>query len=149
MTSAYIPEALRQRVSEEARHRCGYCLTRETIVGAPMEIDHLHPRSLGGASEEGNLWLACSYCNEYKGNRVTAEDPESGRVVLLFNPRLDVWNDHFTWVESGARVIGKTDVGRATVTSLRLNRKTLVRARRYWIAAGWHPPAVDGPESSL
>ena len=143
MTSAYIPVPLRERISKQARHRCGYCLTQEAIVGAPMEIEHLYPRALGGNTVEANLWLACSLCNEYKGTRTTAEDPETGRIVLLFNPRLDVWSEHFAWVDSGARIVGKTAVGRATVRALQLNRRSLVRSRRYWVTAGWHPP---GPE---
>ncbi len=140
MTSAYIPSSLRQRISKQARYRCGYCLSQEAIVGAPMEIEHIFPRSLGGHTAEDNLWLACSLCNEYKGTRTTAEDPESGQTVLLFNPRHDSWNEHFAWVDSGARMIGKTAVGRATVRVLRLNRRSLVRSRRYWVSAGWHPP---------
>ena len=140
MTSVYIPRPLRQRISRQARNRCGYCLSQEAIVGAPMEIEHIFPKSLGGPTAEDNLWLACSYCNEYKGIRTTAEDPETGRIVLLFNPRLDVWNEHFTWVDSGARILGTTVVGRATVNALRLNRRSLVRSRRYWVTAGWHPP---------
>jgi len=36
----YIPKPLRERIAVQARHRCGYCLTSEAIVGAPMEIDH-------------------------------------------------------------------------------------------------------------
>jgi hypothetical protein len=28
-----IPRALRERVAEEARHRCGYCLTDQGVTG--------------------------------------------------------------------------------------------------------------------
>ncbi|MBI4675381.1 MAG: hypothetical protein HY741_27365 [Chloroflexi bacterium] len=41
MSQSYISTELRRQVAEQARHRCGYCLTREDIVGAPMEIDHI------------------------------------------------------------------------------------------------------------
>ena len=105
-----------------------------------MEIDHLIPRSLEGPTEEDNLWLACSRCNAYKGNRVAGEDPESGAMVPLFNPCTQLWNDHFAWSKSGILVSGKTDVGRATVGVLRLNRSSLVDARRAWVTVGWHPP---------
>jgi hypothetical protein len=33
MTAAYIPKYLRERVAEQARYRCGYCLNSEQIVG--------------------------------------------------------------------------------------------------------------------
>lgn len=140
MSSVYIPVALRRRVAEQSRHRCGYCLTQEIVVGRPMELDHLLPRSLGGPTTEDNLWLACSLCNEHKSNRVLVIDPQSGIQVRLFNPRKQRWQEHFEWAESGTRIDGTTDVGRATVAALRLNRPSLVLARGLWVAAGWHPP---------
>lgn len=51
MSSAYVPRGLRRRVAEQARYRCGYCLTREEIIGMPLEIEHLIPRSAGGPTE--------------------------------------------------------------------------------------------------
>lgn len=35
---------------------------------------------------------------------------------------------------------GATSIGRATIVALDLNRALLVRARAYWMSAGWHPP---------
>jgi len=136
----YIPKPLRERVAVQARHRCGYCLTSEAIVGIPMEIDHIVPRSLGGLTEEDNLWLACSLCNEHKGIRTVALDPLTGEMVPLFNPRRQVWQEHFAWTAEGDRIIGLTAIGRATVVALNLNRPSLVKARQVWVAAGWHPP---------
>lgn len=60
MSTTYIPKVLRERVTKQARRRCGYCLTQEKIVGTPMEIEHIIPESMGGATEEDNLWAACS-----------------------------------------------------------------------------------------
>lgn len=76
MSTTYIPKALRERVTDQGKRRCGYCLTREAIVGTPMEVDHIVPESLGGPTEEDNLWLACSLCNTYKGNRIAGADPQ-------------------------------------------------------------------------
>lgn len=61
-------------------------------------------------------------------------------MVLLFNPRSQDWNKHFAWTEDGEQIIGLTAIGRATVEALNLNRPTLVKARRRWVEAGWHPP---------
>lgn len=141
MTSTFISKKLRADVAARAGHRCGYCLTSEQIVGLPMELDHLIPQALGGPTTEANLWLSCSACNAFKGHRISALDPESGLAVRLFNPREQSWEEHFQWVESGARIVGRTAVGRATTKALHLNRSLLVMARRSWIAAGWHPPA--------
>jgi 5-methylcytosine-specific restriction endonuclease McrA len=90
MSTTSIPKELRQRVAAQANYRCGYCLTSEAIVGTPMEIDHLIPESLGGLTEESNLWLACSLCKDHKSNRISAPDPESGEVVRFFDPRRQV-----------------------------------------------------------
>ncbi|HEX3129851.1 MAG TPA: HNH endonuclease signature motif containing protein [Thermoanaerobaculia bacterium] len=127
-------------MAEQARYRCGYCLTQELVIGGPMEVDHLIPRAFGGPTEEDNLWLACSLCNDYKSNRVLVVDPATGTRVSIFNPRQEDWNQHFAWVEGATRIDGTTAVGRATVAALRLNRPSLVLARRLWVAAGWHPP---------
>lgn len=140
MSSDYIPVELRRRVAEQARYRCGYCLTREAVIGRSMEFDHLLPRSLGGPTTEDNLWLACSLCNDHKSNRFLIVDPETGLSVRVFNPRQQEWAEHFLWSEGATRIDGRTAVGRATVAALQLNRPSLVLARRLWVSAGWHPP---------
>lgn len=66
MSRDYIPRGLRDLVARTARHRCGYCLTQEAVVGTPMVIDHIVPESLSGPTEEANLWLACPLCNAHK-----------------------------------------------------------------------------------
>lgn len=141
MSRSYIPRTLRARVSARARYRCGYCLTAEAIVGTPMEIDHLVPESLGGPTEEDNLWLACSLCNEHKGNRVAAPDPLTGELVRLFDGRHDSWRGHFAWTPEGDRIRGLTATGRTTILALELNRPSLVIARRARVAVGCHPPS--------
>jgi hypothetical protein len=140
VSRTYIPTELRQRVAAAARHRCGYCLTAEEVVGMPMELDHLIPESLNGPTEEDNLWLACTLCNDHKGNRIAGTDPEAGQVVRLFDPRHQVWAAHFRWTEAGDEIVGLTPAGRATVAVLQLNRPIRVVARRLWVGAGWHPP---------
>ncbi len=93
MSRDYIPKALRERVAIQAGHRCGYCLTSSLLVGAPFEIDHILPESLGGLTEEDNLWLACPLCNGHKSNRIASLDPLTGEEVRLFDPRRQVWSD--------------------------------------------------------
>jgi len=66
-----------------------------------MEIDHIIPLSLGGPTEEENLWLACSLCNDHKIERIAGIDPETGEIVRLFNPRFQEWHAHFTWSPDG------------------------------------------------
>ena len=140
MSDAYIPKALREKITTQAHHQCGYCLTSEAIVGTPMESDHIIPQSLGGLTEEDNLWLACSLCNDHKSDRIAALDPLTDEIVRLFDPRQQVWQEHFAWAAEGDRIVGLTPVGRATVVALNLNRPSLVKARQAWVAVGWYPP---------
>lgn len=107
-----------------------------------MHIEHIRPRIRGGISDETNLWLACAWCNSYKGDKTHSVDPETGAEVPLFNPRTQRWSEHFRWSDDGAHIIGLTPTGRATVLALRLNNEFIVPARRHWIQAGWHPPEV-------
>ena len=105
-----------------------------------MEIDHSLPESLGGRTEEPNLWLAGSLCNDHKGDRVAAIDPITGEVSRLFNPSTQTWTEHFLGSAERDLVVGRTSTGRATVVTLNLNRPSLVRSRRAWVKVGWHPP---------
>jgi hypothetical protein len=73
--------------------------------------------------------------------QVVREDPQTGESVPLFNPRTQQWTDHFRWDESGTRIEGITDVGRATVSALKLNNSLIIKARTRWVMAGWHPPS--------
>lgn len=140
MSGLHVSKALRRKVAVQARHRCGYCLSAEVMTGIPCDVDHINPVSVGGQSEEDNLWLVCSPCNHRKSDRTSAKDPLTGKSVRLFNPRQDDWTDHFVWAVDGLLMVGTTAIGRATVAALQLNREMLMNARRRWIQGGWHPP---------
>jgi len=143
MSRPSLSPTLRQRVADTFDHRCAYCHTAQRIIGPLLEIDHIIPQSRGGSSAEENLTLACPVCNSYKSDSVDAFDPGSGGLSSLFNPRTQVWAEHFAWRDGGAIVVGLTGCGRATVAALRMNDAEVVAARRLWIAVGWHPPAED------
>jgi 5-methylcytosine-specific restriction endonuclease McrA len=59
---------------------CAYCTSRG---GSDMTVDHVVPRSRGGASIWENLVASCSTCNARKGNRT----PEEARMPLRRRPR--------------------------------------------------------------
>jgi hypothetical protein len=69
-------------VQEDARYRCGYCLTSQRLTAMPMHFEHILPRAAGGTSDEENLWLACPLCNGYKGIRTHYPDPETGEETV-------------------------------------------------------------------
>lgn len=135
-----ISQATRKRLAQQALFRCGYCLTQELVSGVPLTIEHLLPRAKGGGNEEENLWLSCRLCNEAKGILTDAIDPETGELALLFNPRLQHWAEHFSWVDGGTKVLGLTPTGRVTVFALSLNTEFRVCTRALWVEVGWHPP---------
>ena len=140
MSRTRISAELRQRIMEAARFRCGYCLTSQHIIGPMLEIEHYVPVSQGGASTEENLWVACPRCNSHKAGRVNAIDPETAVTQPIFNPRSDVWSEHFEWIEGGTVILGKTPIGRATAVVLQVNHPDIVMSRGLWVNAGWHPP---------
>jgi 5-methylcytosine-specific restriction endonuclease McrA len=86
-----------------------------------LEIEHPGLRALGGSDEESNLWLSCSLCNRYKGAQVEATDPLARDPLPLYDPRTNNWHEHFSWSADGAKIVGLTPVGRASVAALKLN----------------------------
>lgn len=136
-----ITEAIKVRVRERADNRCGYCLTQQKYVPWSLELEHVIPRAKGGSDDEDNIWLACRSCNLFKADQTEAIDSETQQLVPLFNPIKQNWTDHFRWSDDGLRIIGKSAIGRATVTALQLNNIYALTVRRHWISAGWHPPS--------
>ncbi len=135
-----ISEGLRQQIVLAADYRCEYCKSSSQITGIPLVIDHVLPRSLGGDDGSRNLAAACYRCNLIKGPKVDGDDVETGQPVSLFNPRIQVWGEHFAWTDGGRTMVGLTAIGRVTVVALQLNNDNLVMARSFWMAAGWHLP---------
>lgn len=131
---------LYRQLLHEAGPYCGYCRTSIRIIGQPLTIEHIVPVAKGGGSDIDNLWLSCRRCNQYKGVQMEAIDPESGAIAALFNPRFQVWSEHFFWSGNGTHIIGRTACGRATIAALRLNNDEIVSARGLWVSVGWHPP---------
>lgn len=129
------------RIRDAAQNRCGYCLSPQHLVMARLEIEHITPIARGGTDDESNLWLACPICNGHKSDKIGVVDPDTAQDVPLFNPRTQIWSEHFVWSTDGLRIIGTTSVGRATVIALRLSDDPdAVTVRSYWVLAGWHPP---------
>src|SRR5260370_29636986 len=125
-----ISRKLRDRVRRRARGLCEYCLSCAEFTGHDFMLDHVVPEGKGGTRDLSNLCWSGFWCNAFKQARTAAPDPRTGQPVALFNPRADPWHDHFRWSRDATRIIGRTAVGRATVKALRLNRPTLVVARR-------------------
>ncbi len=124
-------------VHERAVYRCEYCQTAQRVIGQAMHVEHIDPH---GGDHPDHLCLACASCNLSKARAISAPDPETGVIVPLFNPRTQVWSEHFTWEQNGQLVRGLTPTGRATVARLKMNLPRIVEARAIWVRAGVHPP---------
>ena len=123
-----------------ARGLCEYCRCPAHFTNAPFHCEHVQPREAGGEMTLENLAWACPWCNASKYTKTHAPDLQTGRVVLLFNPRRQRWARHFTWSEDFMTIIGRTTTGRATVEALHLNRPELLNLRRVLHTVGEHPP---------
>jgi coenzyme F420-reducing hydrogenase beta subunit len=139
MSKTAIPASWRQQLLAEWNRRCAYCQTTTFITGSRLVIDHIIPEAKGGRTILENLCVACHSCNEY--NLTEFADPASLENVLLYHPRKQQWSEHFTWSQDGGEIIGRTAIGRATITALNMNHLEIVEARRRWASVGWHPPS--------
>lgn len=134
---------LKRLVIYRARGCCEYCLSLRSFSASPFVIEHIIPESEGGRTEEENLCLACSGCNGHKHAATVGWDLVTEREHRLYDPRKDVWREHFAWSPDGSFIIGLTAVGRATVNRLRLNRDEVVNLREVLARDGVHPPDYD------
>jgi 5-methylcytosine-specific restriction endonuclease McrA len=123
---------LKELVRRRAGNACEYCrIPQDATPLISFHIEHIVSRQHGGTDEPATLALACDRCNAYKGPNLTSIDPDTKTVVSLFNPREDIWSDHFAI--RGGRMTGLTPKGRATVRLLNMNAPRRVELREAWL----------------
>ncbi len=128
----------RELVRQRARNVCEYCrLAQEHEAFATFHVEHIIARQHGGDDDPSNLCLACISCNLHKGPNIAGIDPETKKIVPLFSPRDEDWNELFDW--NGPVLIGKTASARATIKVLGINLAENVEHRRALIAEGVFP----------
>ena len=87
---------LKELVRRRAGNACEYCrIPQDATPLISFHIEHIVSRQHGGSDEPGTLALAGDRCNAYKGPNLTSLDPDTNAIVPLFNPRQDIWGDHF------------------------------------------------------
>ncbi len=140
MSQTYVPAPLRRLVKQRAGDCCEYCLVPQSAVFVGHEVDHIVAEKHRGETAEENLALCCAVCNKHKGSDLASIDPELGKIVPLFHPRRDRWNEHFHL--SIGRIEPLTSTGRVTVHLLQLNHPDRVCERTLMHDAGQiHVPA--------
>lgn len=118
---------LEEAVIRRAAGSCEYCQLPESASELPFHLDHIIAEKHGGPTDSANLAWACFSCNLRKGPNIAGLDAETRQLTRLFNPRTDVWAEHFEW--QGFRLLGKTPVGRATVAVLDINHEDAIAVR--------------------
>lgn len=134
MTGSYVSAALRREIIQRAAGRCEYCRYPADLALFSFEIEHIIAEKHGGATGSDNLALACPFCNRAKGTDLASLDPESGDLTPFFNPRSQIWGDHFRL--DGTEIVPLTAVGRVTVVILQLNHADRQSERAALIQAG-------------
>jgi hypothetical protein len=130
---------LRAHVERRAHGRCEYCHAPQLVCGYRFHVEHIVPVAHGGRDDAANSALACSACNLAKGSALTGVDPQTARRVPLFNPRKQIWVEHFAWAADRQTVVGLTPTGRATIAALDMNNALRKEGRLLWFAVGWLP----------
>jgi len=63
-----LSRALRAYIISRDASVCGLC--GQLVAPSEIDIDHIHPRSLGGSDDPNNLQVSHARCNRRKGARV-------------------------------------------------------------------------------
>ena len=131
--------SIRALVRSRARNRCEYCRLHESDEPLyPFHIEHIVSKKHHGSDDPRNLTWSCHECNLAKSSNLSGRDLVTGRAVLLFNPRRQRWKQHFRW--EGARLVGLTACGRATIDVLNINERERIDLRKLLVIAGLFPP---------
>ena len=107
-------------VAQRAGYRCEYCHAPAIVFNYRFDVEHITTAAHGGASHRANFALACRSCNGFKYSHRTGQDPLTGNEEPLFNPRREVWEQHFRIDLGTGEITGLTATGRATVARLRV-----------------------------
>ena len=93
---------------------------------------------------QSDLVITYLPCNRHKGSDLTSIDPLTGVITPLFNPRSQIWLEHFQL--EGGFILGLTTIGRTTVFLLQMNETSRLQLRQSLAAQGLYPnlpPKID------
>lgn len=133
---SYISSSLRKLVVHRAFFRCEYCKIPDLGFGIPFQVDHIRAIKHGGPTIISNLAYCCPECNRYKGTDLGSYLADESTIIRFFNPRIDIWEEHFMVVE--AAILPKTPNGQVTAVIFQMNaperilyRKALIEGELY------------------
>lgn len=130
MSVTYIPQAVRRTVRERAGDRCEYCGINESDTEFGCEVDHIISEKHMGKTEVDNLAFSCFFCNRNKGSDIgSVRSGEDTEIIRFFNPRTDVWADHFA-LDIQRHIVPSTDIGRVTARIFGFNVENRILERQ-------------------
>ena len=129
-----ISERIRHLVAQRANFRCEYCRLHADDLFLSFEIDHIIAVKHGGNNDLTNLAYACPHCNQHKGSDFATLLGDSKTIVILFNPRVHHWSEHFEAING--EIIPKTQIGQASVKIFQFNQPDLLIIRRILSESG-------------
>lgn len=140
MARPYISLDLRRLVAERADHLCEYCLIAAIDRLSGCQVDHIISLKHGGATTASNLCYACIFCNLQKGTDLGSINWQTGELIRFFNPRRDLWGEHFQL--NGAFIQAITDIGEVTARILDFNNSERIIERQLLIEISRYPSIV-------
>ena len=124
-----MDKATRDSVIERAGNACEYCrLPQSAQPFVTFHVDHVIATQHREDDSLENLCLSCQGCNLRKGTNLATIDFVTDAMVRVFNPRSDVWKEHFEIIDYV--IVGKTGIGRATARLLAMNDPSRVELRQ-------------------
>ncbi|HZZ79288.1 MAG TPA: HNH endonuclease signature motif containing protein [Gemmataceae bacterium] len=133
-----MADSLREYVKRRANDVCEYCQLPQKVVPFSHELDHIIAVKHRGPTAANNLAWACFGCSRHKSCNIAGIDPKSGSIIRLFHPRRHKWATHFRW--NGPVLVGRTDIGRATIEVLEINLPRRIALRQSLIDDGSFDP---------
>ncbi|GAB5493804.1 MAG: hypothetical protein Phog2KO_40190 [Phototrophicaceae bacterium] len=120
---------IRKQVRQRANGYCEYCQQIEYATGFSYHVDHIIAKKHLGTNDLDNLAWSCFDCNVFKGTDIASYDLDTGELIALYNPRIQLWEDHFA--KNDLIIIGKTPIGRVTARILKFNHEDRLDNRHY------------------
>jgi HNH endonuclease len=134
-----ISESLRRAIAIRANLACEYCLFPEIFLATTFHIDHIRSQKHCGKTVLENLAYSCPHCNQNKGSDIgTFLNDESENLIRFFNPRKDIWVEHFE-IDNG-KILSLTSIGTATINILNFNQIERIILRKELMEVGLYPP---------
>lgn len=138
--SSYVSTALRRLVAVRAEFLCEYCLIHEDDTVFGCEVDHIISEKHGGETDADNLAYACAFCNRTKGSDIGSIVQRTGTLVRFFNPRTDLWTEHFALDD--VTIVALSDIGEVTARILDFNNSDRLLERQALRVVDRYPSAA-------